>query len=249
MPYIRPHIHSLFFGGKDLRDFGVHVSGDGSFNAPERDYETVEVPGRSGDLLFDLGRFKNIEVTYHGFIGNDLESNLRSLRSFLLSQKGYKRLEDTYHPDEFRLATFVSGIDPTIIMLQAGEFDLSFNCKPQRFLKSGENKLQYSQTDISFSIGNPTHQIAKPLIRVYGDGVFSIASDETSYIVTISEHENIPYIDIDCDICDCYYDATNCNSYVTFSNNEFPTLVSGENSLRLENGIAQVQITPRWWEL
>lgn len=249
MPYVRPHFHSVFFGEKDLRDFEVHVSGDGSFNAPERDYEIVEVPGKSGDLFFDKGRFKNVDVTYHGFIANDLERNLKGLRSYLLSQNGYKRLEDTYHPDEFRLAVFKGPIDPEIIRLKGGEFDLTFTCKPQRFLKLGEETTRYPYSESSYKVHNQTYNIASPLIRVYGVGTFTISSPTKVYTVTVATHSGISYIDIDCDLGDCFYNATNCNGYVTLSNNEFPKLVPGDNTVVVNSGVTRIEITPRWWDL
>ena len=51
------------FGGKFSKDYGLYVSGSGTFNAPERDVELVEVPGKNGSLVLDNGRFKNITVT------------------------------------------------------------------------------------------------------------------------------------------------------------------------------------------
>jgi phage-related protein len=39
------------FDYNDSRDFGVYISGQGTFNAPGREYENIAVPGRDGDLL------------------------------------------------------------------------------------------------------------------------------------------------------------------------------------------------------
>ena len=53
---------SFTFAGRSSKDFGIYLSGSGVFNAPERDVETISIPGRSGDLILDNGRFKNISV-------------------------------------------------------------------------------------------------------------------------------------------------------------------------------------------
>lgn len=248
---ISKHVHSLFFNGVDLADFGVHVSGNGTFGAPERDYEVVEVPGKSGSLYIDKKRYKNVSITYDAWIGENLEDNLRSLRSFLLSANGYKRLEDSYHPDEYRMAVYVGPLDVETIMLQAGTFSLDFSCKPQRFLKSGDDPIiKQNSSTTTFTFINRTYNIAKPLIRVYGVGTLSVVTSEDTYNMTISAHSGIPYIDIDCDFCDCHYDnTTNCNRYVVFSDNIFPKFDPGNITIAIGTGITRVDIYPRWFNL
>ena len=53
MAFMRPLNH-VIVDGKSLSDFGVYVSGDGTFNAPERDYAVTEVPGRSGTSIMTM---------------------------------------------------------------------------------------------------------------------------------------------------------------------------------------------------
>ena len=128
------------FDGVDLADFGVTLSGTGTYNAPERDVTSISVPGRNGDILIDNGRYFNIEVEYPVNIELGLPDKVPALRAFLMSHKGYFRLEDSYHPDEFRLAQFAGPfeINPTGSHNRYGRMVLTFNCKPQRFLKAGE---------------------------------------------------------------------------------------------------------------
>ena len=132
---------TVSFAGVDLSTFGVTLSGVGTYNAPERDVEYVEVPGRNGDIIIDHGRFKNIEVTYPINIEDNLPDNIAALTAFLTSQRGYQRLEDTRHPDEYRMACFAGPleVDPTGRHNRYGEAEVVFICKPQRFLKSGES--------------------------------------------------------------------------------------------------------------
>lgn len=139
----------VVFDGVDLVDFGVTLSGVGTFNAPERDVEYKPVPGRNGDIILDNGRYNNISVTYPVNIETHLPGKVRALSEFLMSHKGYFRLEDSYHPDEFRMAQFAGPIDinSTGRHNRYGTTSLTFNCMPQRFLKSGE--LPVSFTDSS----------------------------------------------------------------------------------------------------
>lgn len=172
--------NSLTYGGIDSADYGIYISGEGVYNAPERAVELVSVPGRNGAIAIDQGRWENIEVTYPaGVFGSDktdFATAISSFRNAILSQKGYQRLEDTYHPNEYRMGMYIAGleVDP-VRMTTAGEFDLIFNCKPQRFLTSGETE----QTITSGStLTNPTQYEASPLILTEGYGTLTVGGKE-----------------------------------------------------------------------
>ena len=163
------------FDGVDSKDYGVYISGDGVFNSPERSAEMVEIPGRNGDLVIDRGRFGNIEVTYPASIAADNEADfaagISDLRNFLSSRVGYCRLEDEYNPAEYRLAVYRRGLEVTPAQLKAGEFEIVFDCMPQRFLKSGEDPVPITNGG---TITNPTLFPAPPLLQVWGYGNFTV---------------------------------------------------------------------------
>lgn len=93
----------FIFGGVNSLDYGVLLDGSGTTTAPERDVMTVTIPGRSGDLLVDAGRWKNTTVSYPCTIAREFEGRFAAFKQALLAEGGYKRLEDTLHPDEYRL--------------------------------------------------------------------------------------------------------------------------------------------------
>ena len=233
-------LNTVMFNGTNLADYGVYVSGDQTFSSAERDYEEIEIPGRSGSLFIDNKRFKNTEHSYDAWIGEDLENNLTALRAFLLSSTGYCRLEDTYHPDEFCKAIFKGPLDVETILLEAGVFTLTFTRMPQRFLKSGEIEVELTATD---TIKNPTLYASKPLVRVYGYGDIVV----NGYSITIAQND-LPYIDIDSEVVDCYCYQSNANSYVTMNSVNYPVLSPGSNLITISSPtITKLVITPRWW--
>lgn len=136
--------HSITFGGLDSAFFDIWLSGEGTFAAPERDVKKVSVPGRNGDLMIDGGKWENIDVTYPAYIHTDFFNKFEEFRKEICRERGYQRLEDTYHPDEFRMGILTDGLNPNnfVNFYRSGQFDLTFNCKPQRFLKSGEQPIQ-----------------------------------------------------------------------------------------------------------
>jgi len=430
--------------GVDCRDFGVYISGHNTYGSPEKSYDEYEVPGRNGTLLGYNKRFSNAEYGYTCGIVGDFEENMANFRTFLASLDGYQRLEDSYHPDEYRMAVLMESIEPKMTSdNKQGEFDVIFSCLPQRFLKSGESEYTVGggtitgnpiYTDLStidptdititidqpfenysahtpsrsydpvqwlllkvngttkwsrqlnqkvmagtfaqrtggtitklkvalpttgwskepgygslFSIAfspggiieacdiqtyvtpapvnpivgqcwysggrfyagpsagittveafeawaterassgwwnvvvstsisvswsdsaltfpeewgtlsaqkgtitcsinatntlvNPTRFASKPLIRLYGNGTATINGQ------TITVANSTAYVDIDCDMMDCYEGSTNRNADVTFSTYDFPELVPGDNTFIAGTGITGFVVTPRWWRV
>lgn len=167
---------SLIFGGINSSNYGIYISGEGVFNAPKRDVTSISIPGRNGVFLLDNNRFENIVVTYPAHCTasdiNALRTQLSNYRNALAQQVGYRRLEDTINSDEYRMAAFIDGFDAEPIgQSTSATFELKFNCKPQRFLKTGENTYTMS------SGGGITNQgafTAYPLIMVKGYGNITI---------------------------------------------------------------------------
>ena len=215
--------------GVDSRDFGVYISGQGTFSAPARSYELLPVPGRNGDLVGTEKRFENGELTYPAFIYANFKQNIADFRAFLNSLFGYHRLVDSYQPNEFRMVFFQGEFDPDVTAKNdAASFDITFNCKPQRFLLSGE---QATTLTADGTITNPTRFNSQPLLRVYGTGDLGINGDT----ITISQAD--VYTDIDCEMMDAYKGTENRNQYITLTNYNFPVLVPGENGIALGTGI------------
>lgn len=231
----------FIYGGKDSRDYGVYISGQGTYNAPRKDIETIQVPGRSGDLSFFNGRFDNTEVTYPAFIYSDFKTAISRFKEALLSLDGYQDLEDSYNPDEYRRALYKGDMEVDArTRNDAGQFEIVFECDPRRFLKVG--KLPVTVLTGKY-IENPTLFNSKPLIRVTGYGTVSIGH----YTITIDNE--YPYVDIDCDMMDCYHGTDNANSVVSFSSTDFPELSPGRNNVVYSGNVTKVEITPHWWRL
>lgn len=172
---------ALSFDNTSSRNYGVYITGEAVYNAPERDVEMIDIPGRNGAYALDNGRFQNIEVTYFAGITADTEADFRQaisdFRNFLCSKKGYVRLSDDYNPDEYRMAIYKSGLEVTPAQLRAGEFDITFECKPQRFLTSGETATSVANNG---TLTNPTLFESRPLLQFAGYGDISVNGTQVS---------------------------------------------------------------------
>ncbi len=236
--------HYLTYAGKPSTDFNVVISGAGTFDAPERDKKSISIPGRNGDLTLDNGRYLNAKVEYPAYIAKNFKTNIEGLRNFLLSRSGYNRLEDTYHPDEYRMARYNGGISAGSTKgMHAGNFKLTFDCMPQRFLKSGEEYINVYDGGV---IRNPEIMTALPLIKITTgeSGTHKIGVGDVE--VACTKHSSTIYID--CELQEAYDSAyINMNSYITLTNRVFPVLPEGDTGISLTGCTAQIM--PRWWRL
>jgi len=237
----------ITFNNKTSTTYNINVERPPRYVIAEADYDTVDIPGRSGDLYYSTKKtFKNVPRSYDisFYNGNGkMEEIASAIHEFLHSANGYARLEDTYDPYVFRLAYYVRRLDLENILFKAGRGKIEFSCKPQRFLKTGEVAVVFT-TDGTLS--NPTINDASPIIRIYGSGVVWIGSQS----ITVASSAELPeYIDVDCELMDAYHGTDNCNSFVTFGSYDEITLHKLSNSIALRDGITRVEITPRWWIL
>ena len=188
-------------------------------------------------MIIDNGRFKNIALTYPAFIRQNFKKNIDGARMWLLADSSYHKLEDTYHPEIFRMARFSSPTNFTTRFLNlSGECELVFDCKPQRFLKSGNVPIESTG---KITLINPTIYEALPLIRVYGSSGTLMVGNNIIQLSKINE-----YMDIDSEIQNAYKGTINCNSDMI---GDFPSLKAGETGISFEGNINRIQIIPRWW--
>lgn len=169
---IKPGYKQFTFDGENSGNYGVYITGSAVYNSPKRDVELIEIPGRNGAFVLDNGRFENIEVTYPAGIyaesQEDFAQAISDLRNMLASRKGYCRLTDEYNPEEYRMAVYKSGLDVDPVAFQrAGEFSITFDCKPQRWLTSGEQAVTMASGD---TLTNPTLFESGPFLEAEGEG-------------------------------------------------------------------------------
>jgi phage-related protein len=230
----------LIFDKVPSSDFRVVVSGAQTWEPSERDVEEIEIPGRNGNLIVDKKRYKNKEHPYTCTILEDWKQNYEAFKDWLMCHSDtYYRLEDTYHPNEYLMAKFNTISDLSYDdWIGGGTFTITFNRKPQRFLKDEEPR----DFTANGSIHNPTNFPSSPLLYVWGNGSFAIGGQS----VTVTNNAN-NYITIDTEIMNAYRESANQNSNVALPLDPI-TIASGNVGITL-NGVTRVRVYPRWWKL
>lgn len=219
----------------------VYVDASLSYNKPIKDLETFRVPGRNGALIIDNGTWDNVVIPYPCY--TKTLAAFENIVETLGALKGYQKIACSNDSTHYRMGVPIIPQAPTAKRINTNfYFNLSFNCKPQRFLTSGDTTTTYSNTGTS-TLNNPTKFESRPLLRITGNGKVTVNGTEITIAGTTG------YTDVDCEAMECFNGSTSRNANVSFNTNDFPTLAPGNNSIVRATGITQVIITPRWWEL
>lgn len=235
----------IVYDGTNFSTFGAYCFPKEVDTTAEIEYEEHFVDGRKGVLLTYNGTMKNVPKSYGIVFPTDAQDNIEDFKAFLLAKRGYKRLETTLYPDEYYDAVF-KAIEPNITMeREQATVVVEFEIKPQRWLKSGGNSIVIPQGSTSYPVVNPTFNDAYPMVRIYGTGEVNIGSD----YITVDSECPYPYVDVDCELMNAFYNSSNPNQYVEFSTDEQIALHAGTNGVTLGSGITSVEITPRWYLL
>lgn len=240
------------FNGVDSRDYGIYISGTGRLTIPEKLYDFQNIAGRNGDLIVDAAATpQNDVITYPAFIKPfdnrgvpvSYSEMFGKMRSWLLNVKGYAELRDSYDCKHYRLGAFAGPLSPeTTPVLDAGSFDIEFNCKPQRYINDDSEQYVLSAGE-SMTVKACPYYHAEPLIRVNRPGTFVVGNNT----VTVAAGSYAFPIFIDCRLLECYdYTGESVNRYVTFSTYNFPEI---SNGVEIASTDVQITVTPRWYEL
>lgn len=226
------------FGGVALS--GIIVTAPPALVKPSRKYTKFDIPNRNGSIIVTQDAFNNYDQPYEiATVENAAPEQIGAVFSTLFSGGGYKRLQDDFDATHFRLAAFNGPADVENILNLYGTATLIFDCRPERFLISGETPVTVTNEQV---LSNTTAYNAKPLIYVEGTtgGTITIGGK------TLTVSSMVDYLYLDCEAQDCYRQPSeNRNSLVS---GDYPSLAPGNNTIAF-TGFTKVVITPRYFEI
>ena len=229
------------YDGQASNVLGLWIEHRPVITTARRVVESITVPGRNGSLLFDTGAYENVTVTYQvAYKDGGQYSPLYSIASWIaewLNQGRYCTLEDTYYPTIVRKAVFVSPLNVTDILGVAGRANITFSCKPQKYIKSSQSAIPnlHSGDTLYYSWAG------SPIITTTGNGTVLI--NGTSVKVTGATGSVV----INCEDQTIEQNGTNASSLVTLTNG-FPSIVIGNNTFSW-TGFTSVSVIPNVWTL
>ena len=233
----------IVYGGESSANYGMVVAEAPAFERATRKQTTYKVPGRNGAVIIQQDAWEDVTRNYRVWIVDSSSKGLveyvDAFEAWLNSQTGYQRLEDSFEPDVYRLAYYSGGTSVSNMLMQAGEAEISFVCRPERFYKSGEQEQQLTN---GVPIYNPTRYQSKPLIYIAGAGEVSLAIGSKTITATIED-----YIFIDCETMNAYREPTeNKNNSIT---GPFPVIDPGVNAISITGAVTSATVVPRYFTI
>ena len=239
-------------------DYNIYVDTAAWFNKPKKNIETVNIPGRNGDLVIDYDTYQNVLITFPCIIKYDSAVNINPLYKYndlinvLSTIKGYSTLLTDADPNFSREGVFIPQQVPKI-KRQGNDiyFDLVFNCKPQRFVYPEVWDSSQGQWFVS-----QYQRECKPKIRVTGYGTITIEYSEDGFsidrtqTITVAQN-NLSSITIDSESMECYGPLkTPAGQFITLSPNTFPVVKGNEYvSLNYSGHFTSAEFNLRDWTI
>lgn len=230
----------FWLDGLGASQYGIGLQKEIEFTAPEPDVQTISVPGRSGDIIYVNGGFKNVKgtATCYALDPANVSRIIAAQNAWLLRSADYRRMETLSEPDVYRMARLIRGANLEPRLNRANPFALEFDCKPQKYFKSGEWPVVLTTTGY---LHNPTAFEALPEITVTGSGSGTLTINGKT--VSIS---NVNGVVLDSERRRATRAGTNANSTIT---GDWPVLGEGLNTISFGGGVVSLSIIPRWWTL
>jgi predicted phage tail component-like protein len=230
---------SFNFGGKNsYDDFGILIAERPSIPSPKRRVNTINIPGRDSNLIFDEKTYEDITLTVECSVKEkqSLADKIDEIKGWLF-ETGQSDLIFSFQDDKKYIAQVINSIDFKQIYKYFSEFPIIFNCKPFKYAVEN-NTINIIETGTKISnIGTIESEI---IISIYGSGdiVFKVNEEQ------ISLEDISSKIIINSVIQDCYDDkGNNLNDKMT---GEFLKLKPGENIIEWSGSVTKVEVIPNW---
>ena len=234
------------FNGHNSNEFDIRIQNKTIYSVPKFDASAISIPGRDGNLLNPSGRFGNVSVSYTCYVPaksiQDLSDKLTRIKNWLYDKVNqYHDLIDSYDDKFKRRAVFNNKLDISDEARKIGVFTLTFSCLPFRYLLTGLEVINITDT---LTVRNPFNFASKPYIKVYGsgEGTLVIQNEAGNKIWHFSDIDE--YVEIDSELMNFFKGTELKNSSV--SGDGFPELSKGDNVLSFNGRVTRIEIIPRW---
>jgi phage-related protein len=177
-------IDYFVYGGEGSREHGLFIRDFPTYYAAERRISAQEIPARNGTVIDDEGSFSNVTSIYNVWMKHDFGiEKLHSLSYWLLGGKGYRKLEDSFEPEVYRMAVCSNALEVAMEIERKGSAEITFNCKPQRFLRFGDLPVRAANGGSLYNRYMPS----RPQIILQGTGSGAITIGGKGVVIS-----NIP---------------------------------------------------------
>lgn len=206
--------------------------------------EFITYEGRYGQRFPTFGVYSNVSREYTVSFTDEnghLKDKIRAIRQWLYV-KSYKNLEDDYDTAVYRKAACLGPLDFSLFEDWVAQGNISFNCDPRRFLKTGLTEI----TAVNGGSIVNNYMESNPTIKITTSGAGHVYIGNTDIYIT-SPPGYVIVIDSELMTIMDSSGSRNLSSYIAILN-EFPVLKQGSNTVSWTGSVSQVKVIPNWWQ-
>lgn len=235
---MNPYI--IQFNDNSNADFGVILYDYESYSGAAKNYDTIPIAGRDGELL-SVDKYKSnliIEVTFSIF--GPLKAKENQLKQWL---RGTGHLTFSDNADCFYKVLKINYGTIERLTRRYERFTVSFTCTPYIFLKSGLIPLKWTTMDLN--LYNP-YSLSKPKYIVTGQSTVNISVNDADVVADVNGE-----LTIDTDLMIAYTNDGTLKNAAIAGDYEQLWLPSGKNKVYISGeGNPTMDIIPNWgWEV
>ena len=217
----------------DLSNMGFCIKERPSIPTPERVVETIDIPGRDGDLHIEKG-YKDIDININlNYMGDNLQNVIRKVKGYLLDCDKIIFSDD---PEFCYLVNFikVGNIENEVDFY--GDFEVTFNCRPLNYKLSS---FKYVPALNPFIVDGYKSVPVFKITKSPGEAYFVLDNDNDT---KIEVNTNATVVYIDCDSMTCYSDGINLLDKMI---GDFIELGKGVHKITAYGGLSNVEVMTR----
>lgn len=227
----------FIFKGKKSTDFGVEIVAFPEIIKPERDIESVEIPGKSGIYHIDNGTYKSYLLSISCCI-NSFAKNKQHVDKIISWLDGFGELIISQEKDKIYTACIKNQIPIRDFIHLFPEFLITFEVQPLKKSVNFRNEIvEITKKTIINNIGTVE---SLPKITIFGSGDVTLKiNDEEFSISNINQ-----YITINSEFLEVYKDEENQNN--KYNNFDFPKFKQGKNTIDFIGNVNKIIVGPNW---
>ena len=230
----------IFYNGESCKDVGLSVISRPTIPVPEREYDTIKVEGRDGELHRDKKTYKDIEIPISfNFVSKTPDvwaQDLRKVKKWLYSGKD-NRLILSDDPEYYYKVKKAVMSDTERTANRKGKFEIVFTCESYMYRVDGQD-----EKEIGEYLYNP-YMKSQPVYKIYGNGEITLEVNGNQVTAEVTEQLNI-----DTKLEICYNAANEISNAALTGKYEGLYLQEGDNNFKYTEGFSVV-LVPNWREL
>lgn len=230
-------MYDIQFNGKTGTNVGVIVQSRPNIPATEKIYETIDIPGRDGELYRDTGTVKDIKIEIPlAFRERDPDvwmERLRIVKKWLLSNAD-NRLSFSDDQNYFYRVKKIALNNTERTVKRQGKVTVAFWCEGYMYLQTGIKEQQ-----LSALLNNPGER-CWPIYKISGNGMCTITINGKQIKANIGQN-----LTVDTERKLAYRTDGSVKNTAISGNYEDMVLNPGKNNVSITSGFTLTAI-PNW---